>query len=154
MDRSKTERPSPVCDATSPLAPPQFGSAKGFETLARRGFKCSRWRSCKKEKEMKQNPKLDGPDHLTDDPTNDVARENRVYDMEFSWPSDRCLGTLIIIKGQAIIGSTIYNLSDESAVGMKLQAESVGWLTSGLLCTLAWNTIANHISGIETLFQC
>ncbi|CAL9084021.1 unnamed protein product, partial [Musa textilis] len=41
---------------------------------------------------------------------------------------------MILYQGQAIIGSTIYNLSDESAVGMKLQAESVGWLTSGLLC--------------------
>ena len=40
---------------------------------------------------------------------------------------------MILYWGRAIIGSTIYNLSDESAVGMKLQAESVGWLTSGLL---------------------
>ncbi|CAL9072304.1 unnamed protein product [Musa acuminata var. zebrina] len=44
-------------------------------------------------------------------------------------------GTILMILywGRAIIGSTIYNISDESAVGLKLQAESVGWLTSGLL---------------------
>lgn len=52
----------------------------------------------RKRRKGNKNPNLDGPDHLMDDPTNDVACENRVYDMEFSWPSDHCLGALIIIK--------------------------------------------------------
>lgn len=36
-------------------------------------------------------------------------------------------------RGPAIIGSSIYSLSNYTAVGMKSQPEPAGWLASGLL---------------------